>query len=417
MLESTGARGVVVLALEGSDGWLAPASVGAADVEAEAHGAARDHVQAGCAHADTANCPEPGGAPAGNVLACGGAYAIIGARGACVVWVAGANCSGQLGTGDSAPRPAGELVAIPDGQELAGAACGSRHTILWMRSGVAYGFGSNFFSQLGCNYLDRKRASNVLSPCRLPWPSSHMVTKVAAGARHSVCLLEDGGVWACGDNSSGQLGIEDAPRADTLQRVDLPEAARDIACGQAHTVVLGQRDVFHWGNRLACCAGRADVYAPTPVRMALGDDQGRLVAAGANHSLLLTSNGAVWAWGSNSAAQLGHTVTGRPARVQGLPVATAVSGGDEFSAACGADGAIYMWGCNVGGLIAADMPHGWKQPQPTRLQCGSDAVAVCCGAWHLALVARTSGVHHQPATATATVAQVQQVENAALFPG
>ncbi|RXM93769.1 hypothetical protein EOD39_18726 [Acipenser ruthenus] len=36
--------------------------------------------------------------------------------------------------------------------EVAGVACGSRHTFIWTQSGHAYSFGNNFYAQLGYDF-------------------------------------------------------------------------------------------------------------------------------------------------------------------------------------------------------------------------------------------------------------------------
>ncbi|MGH0160084.1 UNVERIFIED_CONTAM: hypothetical protein FKN15_058509 [Acipenser sinensis] len=38
------------------------------------------------------------------------------------------------------------------GIEVAGVACGSRHTFIWTQSGHAYSFGNNFYAQLGYDF-------------------------------------------------------------------------------------------------------------------------------------------------------------------------------------------------------------------------------------------------------------------------
>lgn len=83
--------------------------------------------------------------------------------------VLGSNKHGQLGTGLHAEGGAGDSSGPGDSSHLAGAvgiACGARHTVVWNRHGQAFGFGSNFYAQLGRN------ASTSLYKCDKVGPGS-----------------------------------------------------------------------------------------------------------------------------------------------------------------------------------------------------------------------------------------------------
>jgi RHS repeat-associated protein len=79
------------------------------------------------------------------------------------------------------------------------------------------------------------------------------------------------------------------------------------------------------------------------------------VAAGGAHSLgLLTSDGTVWAWGTNHYGQLGNGTTvdsSVPVQVSNLTNVTAVSAGDAHSLALKNDGTVWAWGHNEGGQL------------------------------------------------------------------
>jgi alpha-tubulin suppressor-like RCC1 family protein len=77
----------------------------------------------------------------------------------------------------------------------------------------------------------------------------------------------------------------------------------------------------------------------------------RQVSGSLSHAVLLTSDGDLWAWGRGTRGELGNgSTSGSPtaARVQAPPgvTFTAVSAGDSFTLAQGADGHIYSWGAN-----------------------------------------------------------------------
>jgi alpha-tubulin suppressor-like RCC1 family protein len=181
------------------------------------------------------------------------------------------------------------------------------------------------------------------------------ITAIAAGADHSLALDADGAVWAWGANQYGQLGV-----------------ATGKDCG---------------GNALNAVA-----CSHTPRRVP-GLGPVRAVAAGGNHSLALTTDGAAWAWGWNQSGQLGDgTVADRlaPARVPGLANITALAGGGGHSLALDADGVVWQWGTDLAGAQTCQ-PPGWSTGYlcnlaPTRVG-GLPAIAAIAAAsgYNLAL--------------------------------
>jgi alpha-tubulin suppressor-like RCC1 family protein len=70
-----------------------------------------------------------------------------------------------------------------------------------------------------------------------------------------IATFADGSLRACGDNSSGQLGLgnvaSDSAACTSLQRVDALWAVPivQVACGKQHSVALGASgDVYVWGS-------------------------------------------------------------------------------------------------------------------------------------------------------------------------
>lgn len=132
---------------------------------------------------------------------------------------------------------------------------------------------------------------------------------MAAGGFHSLALLSDGRIFAWGSNLNGQLGVGSSG-PDLTSPVPVPNfgvsRVKDVAAGDRHTLAL-----LSDGTVLACGSNRdgqlgdgttnnRSTFAPVQNLISV-----KAVAAGRSHSMALTSNGGIRAWGANSDGQLG----------------------------------------------------------------------------------------------------------------
>ena len=184
-------------------------------------------------------------------------------------------------------------------------------------------------------------------------PFESKVAMLATGEEHSMCVTDDGAVWAWGANHWGQLGSTHPLRSSVVP--------------------------LQWPPDL--CNG-----APA-----------RMVACGERHTLVLTRAGEVWACGDAQYGATGRvgfeTARRTPERVAGLPAGVVlVAANERFSGAVGADGQVWMWGAcgrNQLGFPAAP-PHLTRNPVPTPLGLaafgGEPVVQLSIGTHHSAAV-------------------------------
>jgi alpha-tubulin suppressor-like RCC1 family protein len=179
---------------------------------------------------------------------------------------------------------------------------------------------------------------------------------VAAGALHSLAVRNDGTVWAWGWNVTGQLGDGTTVDRHSPVQVSGLTGATSVAAGVYHTLALrSDGTVRAWGWNGAGQLGdgtTTDRHSPVAVA---GITQIAGIAAGYYHSVALTRSGAVGAWGWNGAGQLGDgtTVDRRYAvHVIGLSGGVRrVAAGAYHSLAITTGGTVTGWGWNYYGQL------------------------------------------------------------------
>jgi hypothetical protein len=155
-------------------------------------------------------------------------------------------------------------------------------------------------------------------------PSLSGVAAVAAGASHSIALLDAGTVVAWGLNTSDQTIV---PATAT--------GVTDIAAGVDHNLARkSDGTLIAWGNNTyGQCTIPANITTATKV------------AAGKDYSLALLANGTLRAWGDNTWGQ-----TTIPSSLTGVTV-TAIASGEDHNLALTAAGAVVAWGRDTVGQV------------------------------------------------------------------
>uniref|UniRef100_A0A4W5N1U1 Alsin Rho guanine nucleotide exchange factor ALS2 n=1 Tax=Hucho hucho TaxID=62062 RepID=A0A4W5N1U1_9TELE len=172
------------------------------------------------------------------------------------------------------------------------AALGTRHGVLLVEGGQVYSFGEFPWKQ--------SQVSEVgpLKPVLESALSGQRVVAVAAGSFHSGALTEDGGVHMWGENSFGQCGLSSltvVPNPTPVAVLDPdtspPHTIRvlELACGEQHSLALSaQHEVWAWGSgcQLGLVTTIFPVWKPQKVEHLAGRHVLQ-VACGAFHSLAL----------------------------------------------------------------------------------------------------------------------------------
>jgi alpha-tubulin suppressor-like RCC1 family protein len=143
-------------------------------------------------------------------------------------------------------------------------------------------------------------------------------------------------VWSWGWNAYGQLGDGTKTNRSLPVRAGTISNAVAVAAGANHSLALSSDGtMWAWGQGSYGQLGLGDTAAHLrPAQVAITNVVS--IGAGRLHSLAVKGDGTAWAWGRNDFGQLGDgTKTNRkaPVRVIGVSTADEIAGGRDFSVA------------------------------------------------------------------------------------
>lgn len=115
--------------------------------------------------------------------------------------------------------------------------CGSEHSILLTEKGKVYVCGNNYNGQLGIG-----NNNNVYSFLNVNSLNNIKIIQIACGWNHSLILSDEGYVYSCGCNVSGELGIGDCEYNSRYNFSLVIEASKlnvkKIFCGGHHSWIV-----------------------------------------------------------------------------------------------------------------------------------------------------------------------------------
>jgi alpha-tubulin suppressor-like RCC1 family protein len=208
---------------------------------------------------------------------------------------------------------------------------------------------------------------------------------LSAGRAHT-CRLTTGGVASCwGLNSVGELG-DGTAAFERLNPVAVTggltfaalTATSDHTCG-----LTTSGAAYCWGFNSAGQVGDGSTTSRVTPTAVSGGLAFVALAAGGQHSCGLASDGTAYCWGANGSGQLGDgTTTDRltPVSVSAGPAFVALAASGDHTCALARDGAAYCWGANVLGQLGDGTTS--NRPTPVAVTGGLAFVALAAGRDH-----------------------------------
>uniref|UniRef100_A0A8C1CDV3 HECT and RLD domain containing E3 ubiquitin protein ligase 3 n=1 Tax=Cyprinus carpio carpio TaxID=630221 RepID=A0A8C1CDV3_CYPCA len=290
----------------------------------------------------------------------------------------GSSASGQLGIGASEafvfePRS----CCMFDGRGLKEVACGSQHSLFLLHDGSVYACGSNSCGQLGHD-------KGGWRPELVGALDAQKIAGVSCGQAHSLAVNEQGQVFAWGAGEGGQLGLGTAEEAVRVPRVPA-------------VLLVSDGQLFVWGEnssgQLGLGKGEPSTLSPQPLKSLCGIPLAQ-ISAGGDHSFALSLSGAVFGWGKNSAGQLGlNDEQGKTHFLRSQKVVY-ISCGEEHTAALTKEGGLFTFGNGSRGQLGHDSTRNEPLPRRVMELMGTEVSQIACGRHHtLAFVPSTGLVY------------------------
>ncbi|XP_076244530.1 secretion regulating guanine nucleotide exchange factor [Calliopsis andreniformis] len=258
--------------------------------------------------------------------------------------------------------------------------------------GSLFLWGSNCFGQLGKH------------PSNLQWTNEpfevaidRRINRVSIGLRHTAVITEDHKILVAGSGSKGQLGLSPSEKEECLNasyaftEVSTLTNIQDVSCGQHHTIAITKNgDLYAFGdNKYGQLGLDLNRFSKTSFPIKIPNarfDSSIKMNCGWSHTILL-SGGQAFSWGRNTYGQLGCAEFKEPSswkimRIGSPSKIEQISVGSEHSVALTENGEILCWGWNEHGNCGIGHTKDIKFPEQISLPSGYMATHIGCGAGH-----------------------------------
>uniref|UniRef100_T1H8R8 X-linked retinitis pigmentosa GTPase regulator n=1 Tax=Rhodnius prolixus TaxID=13249 RepID=T1H8R8_RHOPR len=271
--------------------------------------------------------------------------------------------------------------------------CGDEHTVVICRNGRAFSFGRNSWGELGLSHRMAVGKPNCIKSLK-PRKS----VNVACGRAHTLILTDCGQVFSCGNNDDGQLGVQDILCRDAPQEITSVSGIKQVSTGANHSTALNvEGKVYVWGSnkegQLGLGVDVPFINVPTQLNLECKIVQ---IACGYYHTLLLSDEGKILAFGEGECGKLGtgdEVRRNEPTLIKSSNIIQFVAAGGNHSAAITSKGKLLLWGSNDRGQLGINIKDYVNQPKLFTALAEDIIIQVSCGENHTAIVTETGTMY------------------------
>jgi alpha-tubulin suppressor-like RCC1 family protein len=266
----------------------------------------------------------------------------------------GVNSRGRLGFGHN--RVVNEIQIVKElcDQQIIDFSNGKYHCIARNSSGKVYCWGYNEFGYLGIGSKDYSSYKPILNQ----YLNNEFVIDISCGDSHSLVLTNCGEVYAWGENYSGQIGNDcnDHQLMPIKVKGFNNERVVMISCGWRHSMALTEcGHVYSWGSNNCGQLGIGNTVDSNEPKFVTVIDENKCIvfiekiSCGSYHSLLLSSDGYIYAFGRNKSGESGNQNEENELSPQRIKIETkfidiSSRWNNDISIALSQDGIYYIWG-------------------------------------------------------------------------
>jgi RCC1 and BTB domain-containing protein len=223
----------------------------------------------------------------------------------------GRNTYNQLGFGHNRVVNKIQIVEQLCDQQIIDFSNSRFHSIARNTSGKVYCWGWNIRGLLGIGSKDKRYHKPILNQ----YLNNEFVIAISCGVYHSLVLTNCGEVYAWGWNYCGQIGngCNDNQLIPIKVRAFNNERVVMISCGWNHSIALTEcGHVYSWGYNYYGQLGIGNTVDSNEPKFVAVTDENKCnvfiekISCGSVHSLLLSSDGSIYAFGRNSDGELGN---------------------------------------------------------------------------------------------------------------
>lgn len=228
----------------------------------------------------------------------------------------------------------------------ASAAMGAYSSYAIKTDGTLWSWGDNTVGSLGRNSLAVGEHS---SPAQVGSLTNWL--QVTAGAYTCYVIKTDGTLWSWGRGSSGQLGHGDAVYRSSPKQVGSLTNWASVGTRHASSTVFAittSGQLYAWGSNSAGDLGNNTLISvSSPIQIGSLTNWSKATTNG--FSLALKTDGTMWSWGSGGQGMTGHgDVISRssPKQIGSLNKWAKISAGNPNGFAIKTNGTLWSWGGN-----------------------------------------------------------------------